>query len=74
MPTFWIALVALYVGFYKLNWFPGAGRLDPGVDPPRSITGLYTIDALLHGNLGSSDGFPSPDPSALVSRRSTSAC
>src|SRR3954451_16348264 len=52
MPTFWIALVALYVGFYKLNWFPGAGRLDPGVDPPRSITGLYTIDALLHGNLG----------------------
>src|SRR3954468_1335907 len=52
MPTFWIALVALYVGFYKLNWFPGAGRLDPGVDPPPSVTGLYTIDALLHGDLG----------------------
>ena len=52
MPTFWIALVALYVGFYKLNWFPGAGRLDPGIDPPHSITGLYTIDALLHGDLG----------------------
>jgi peptide/nickel transport system permease protein len=52
MPTFWIALVALYLGFYKLNWFPGAGRLDPGVDPPHSITGLYTIDALLHGDLG----------------------
>jgi peptide/nickel transport system permease protein len=52
MPTFWIALVALYVGFYKLNWFPGAGRLDPGVDPPKSITGLYTVDALLQGDLG----------------------
>ena len=52
MPTFWIALVALYVGFYKLNWFPGAGRLDPGVDPPPSVTGLYTIDALLDGNWG----------------------
>jgi len=52
MPTFWIALVALYVGFYKLNWFPGAGRLDPGVDPPPDRTGLYTIDALLDGNLG----------------------
>ena len=52
MPTFWIALVALYVGFYRLNWFPGAERLDPGVSPPPSITGLYTIDALLHGNLG----------------------
>ena len=30
MPTFWIALVALYVGFYRLGWFPGAERLDPG--------------------------------------------
>src|SRR6478609_6783966 len=29
MPTFWIALVALYVGFFKLGWFPGADRLDP---------------------------------------------
>jgi len=52
MPTFWIALVALYVFFYRLNWFPGADRLDPGVTPPHSITGLYTIDALLHGDLG----------------------
>jgi peptide/nickel transport system permease protein len=49
MPTFWIALVALYVGFYKLGWFPGAERLDPGVSPPSSVTGLYSIDALLHG-------------------------
>jgi peptide/nickel transport system permease protein len=50
MPTFWIALVALYVGFFRLGWFPGAERLDPGTTPPSSITGLYTIDALLHGN------------------------
>src|SRR3954466_12192619 len=46
MPTFWIALVALYVGFFRLGWFPGAERLDPGVSPPPSVTGLYTIDAL----------------------------
>ncbi len=52
MPTFWIALVALYVGFYRLGWFPGAERLDPGTTPPSHVTGLYTIDALLHGNLG----------------------
>jgi ABC-type dipeptide/oligopeptide/nickel transport system permease component len=50
MPTFWIALVALYVGFYKLGWFPGADRLDPGVTPPPSRTGLYTVDALLAGD------------------------
>jgi len=52
MPTFWIALIALYVGFYKLGWFPGADRLDPGTLPPKSVTGLYTIDALLAGNFG----------------------
>ena len=52
MPTFWIALVALYVGFYRLGWFPGGGRLDPGVDPPPSVTGLYTVDSLLDGNWG----------------------
>ena len=52
MPTFWIALVALYVGFYRLNWFPGAGRLDPGTLPPPNVTGFYTIDALIDGNLG----------------------
>jgi peptide/nickel transport system permease protein len=52
MPTFWIALVALYLGFYKLGWFPGADRLDPGVDPPPHKTGLYTIDALLAGQWG----------------------
>jgi peptide/nickel transport system permease protein len=52
MPTFWIALVALYVGFYKLGWFPGADRLDPGVDPPPHKTGLYTVDALLAGQWG----------------------
>jgi peptide/nickel transport system permease protein len=52
MPTFWIALVALYVGFYRLGWFPGADRLDPGIEPPPHVTGLYTIDAVLAGDFG----------------------
>jgi peptide/nickel transport system permease protein len=52
MPTFWIALVALYVGFYRLGWFPGAERLDPGVSAPPHATGLYTLDALLAGKFG----------------------
>ncbi len=51
MPTFWIALVVLYVGFYRLGWFPGAERLNPGTVPPPSVTGLYTVDALLDGNV-----------------------
>jgi len=49
MPTFWIALVSLYVGFYRLGWFPGSDRLDPGQLPPPHHTGLYTIDALVSG-------------------------
>src|SRR3954451_4283831 len=51
MPTFWIALIVLYVGFYRLGWFPGGQRLDPGTNPPPSVTGLYTVDALLDGNV-----------------------
>ena len=49
MPTFWLALVGLYLFFYKLSWVPGSGRLDPGILPPPHVTGLYTADALLAG-------------------------
>jgi peptide/nickel transport system permease protein len=50
MPSFWLALVALYVFFYQLSLVPGSGRLDPGLPRPPSITGLYTLDALLSGH------------------------
>jgi peptide/nickel transport system permease protein len=50
MPTFWLALLALYVFFFRLNWFPGGGRLDPGVLPADRITGMYSLDAALHGD------------------------
>jgi len=49
MPTFWLALVALYVFFFRLNWLPGTGRLDPVVTPPPTHTGLYTVDAVIAG-------------------------
>ena len=49
MPTFWLALVALYVFFFQLGWVPGSGRLDPGVSPAPHVTGLYTLDALIAG-------------------------
>lgn len=49
MPTFWIALLAFFVFFYRLGWLPGGGRLSPGDDPPTTITGMYTVDALLTG-------------------------
>lgn len=49
-PTFWIATVAYYVFFYKLQVVPGSGRLDPGWPAPTRRTGLYTVDALLAGD------------------------
>ncbi len=49
MPTFWTSLVVFYVFFFKLGWFPGTGRLDPGSDDPTHLTGFFTIDALVHG-------------------------
>lgn len=51
-PTFWVALIAFYVFFFKLGWSPGGGRLDPGQAAPQHLTGLYTVDALVHGEWG----------------------
>ena len=52
LPVFWVALVLQLVLYYSLGWFPSGGRLDPTLTPPPSITGFYTIDSLLHGQLG----------------------
>ncbi|MEM4422084.1 ABC transporter permease [Pyrobaculum sp.] len=35
-----------------LGWFPVAGRITPGLEPPR-ITGMYLLDSLLAGRLDS---------------------
>lgn len=50
MPVFWTALTAFYVFFFLLSWAPGTGRLEPGAEAPKQITGLFTIDALLQGD------------------------
>jgi peptide/nickel transport system permease protein len=49
MPVFWIALLAFYLLFFKLGWLPGGGRLDPVQSAPTHLTGLFTVDALVHG-------------------------
>ncbi len=51
MPVFWVSLVAIYVFFFVLHWLPAPqGRISVMIPPPDSITGLFTIDALLTGN------------------------
>jgi peptide/nickel transport system permease protein len=49
-PVFWLALVALYIFYVRLDWVAGPGRLDAGMAPPPHITGLYTVDALFAGD------------------------
>jgi peptide/nickel transport system permease protein len=50
MPIFYVGLVLLGIFYRQLQWFPGPGRLDATLTPPRHITGLYTVDSLLTGN------------------------
>lgn len=49
VPPFWISLLLLMLFFESLGWFPGpVGR---GPAPVQIVTGFYTIDHLLAGNL-----------------------
>jgi peptide/nickel transport system permease protein len=50
LPVFWLALMTQFLFFGKLGWLPDGERLPVEVDPPRSITRLYAIDALVTGN------------------------
>lgn len=49
MPIFWVGLVLQLLLYYQLGLFPADGRLDTSLAPPATITGLYTVDALLTG-------------------------
>jgi peptide/nickel transport system permease protein len=52
LPAFWVGLVLLFVFYAQLGWLPGPGRLDPRAAAPPEVTGLYTVDALLDGDVG----------------------
>lgn len=49
VPAFVVALLAQVLFFGRLGWFPAGGRISGA--PPATITHLYTVDALLTGNL-----------------------
>jgi ABC-type dipeptide/oligopeptide/nickel transport system permease component len=49
MPAFWLGLLLLDLFYNSLGILPGTGRLDEGLSAPPSLTGMFTIDALLTG-------------------------
>jgi ABC-type dipeptide/oligopeptide/nickel transport system permease component len=50
-PIFWIGMILLSTFYIRLGWAPGpVGRLPIMATPPDRITGLYTVDSLLHGD------------------------
>jgi len=50
VPVFWLGLVALEVLYLRLHWVPGPeGRLSSATATPPRTTGMYTVDALIHG-------------------------
>jgi len=51
IPIFWLGLILLYLFYYIVPIFPSGGRLTPGTLPPPQVTGLYTLDSLLAGDL-----------------------
>jgi len=50
-PSFWLGLMLISVFSVQLAWLPVQGRFDAR-SPFEAITGLYLVDALLHGDVG----------------------
>lgn len=51
-PAFVWAIIFMLIFGYVFPIFPTTGRLSPGFDAPRTITGMFTLDSLLAGDPG----------------------
>lgn len=51
LPLFWVGMLVQLIFSVQLGWFPLGTRFPLTLTPPQGITGLYTIDSLLSGNL-----------------------
>jgi peptide/nickel transport system permease protein len=52
IPVFWLAIVLQLLFYTRLGWLPIGGRIDVHADPPPFVTGFFTIDSLLDGDVG----------------------
>ncbi len=51
LPIFWLGILAIGLFYDQLGLLPAGGRIDQFMEPPQRITGLFTIDSLLTGNI-----------------------
>lgn len=51
VPLFWVGMLFQLVFAVQLGWFPLGTRFPVTLPAPQGLTGLYTIDSLLSGNL-----------------------
>ncbi len=51
IPVFFLGIVLQYIFGVWLGWLPVNGRWDSHYPEPTHITGMYTIDSLLTGNI-----------------------
>jgi peptide/nickel transport system permease protein len=51
VPVFFLGIILQLIFGVYLHWLPTGLRINPSVSPPATITGLYTIDSLLEGDI-----------------------
>jgi peptide/nickel transport system permease protein len=52
LPDFWVGLLLIYLFFSVLGWAAAPfGRIDAMLSQPPALTGFYTVDTLLAGDL-----------------------
>ncbi|MFW9808461.1 MAG: ABC transporter permease [Candidatus Thorarchaeota archaeon] len=51
IPVFFLGMILQFIFSIWLGVLPTGTRFDPRIDSPPTITGLYTIDSLLTGNI-----------------------
>ncbi|MFO8192429.1 MAG: ABC transporter permease [Bacillota bacterium] len=52
IPIFWLGMMLIYLFAVMLGWLPVSGRLSMGTAIP-TYTGLYLLDSLIAGQIGS---------------------
>jgi peptide/nickel transport system permease protein len=50
LPLFWLALLFQLFFYRVLDILPSGGRIDPSLERPVTMTGLFILDSLLSGN------------------------